>query len=67
MLSLALVELTRYRRYHAEQKPCLYYVRRCYVAPTEWHRMKYALCPYGGGAGYRPRVRSVYATWRLSP
>ena len=26
-----------------------------------------ALAKTGGGAGYRPRVRSVYSTWRLSP
>ena len=73
-LSLAFLNLTRYRWYHAEQKPYLYHARRSCFAPNNTKhqqvtiilrfKRKYGL---GGGAGYRPRVRNVYFERRLSP
>lgn len=41
--------------------------RRSYFAPAKSHRSKGLGMGFGGGAGYRPRVRTAYFIACLSP
>jgi len=43
---------------HTERKQRLY----AFVDPSSPPQLSRFACPGGGGAGYRPRVRSVYCT-----
>lgn len=49
-------------------KTHLLHPRRSYFAPITYHRdFNVVSVAYGGGAGYRPRVRMVYYDGHLSP